>query len=95
MQQNLKQTHGLIVAEAVMMGLAAYLGRGEAHHVVKRGCDVALAERISLVDALIREPAVTAKLDRPTIERLTDPAGYLGSADAFITRICQKIRVLS
>jgi 3-carboxy-cis,cis-muconate cycloisomerase len=56
---------------------------------------VALAERISLVDALMREPAVTAKLDRPTIERLTDPAGYLGSADAFITRICQKIRVLS
>jgi len=95
MRQNLEQTHGLIVAEAVMMGLAAYLGRGEAHHVVKQACDVALAERVSLVDALMREPAVTAKLDRPTIEHLTDPAGYLGSAAAFIARICQKIRVLS
>ncbi len=94
MRQNLQQTHGLIVAEAAMMGLATYLGRGEAHHVVKHACDVALAERISLADALMREPAVTAKLDRPTIERLTEPAGYLGSADAFITRIRQKIRAL-
>ncbi len=95
MRQNLEQTHGLIVAEAVMMGLAAYLGRGEAHHVVKRACDVALAERISLVDALVREPAVTTQLDRAGIERLTDPAGYLGSSDAFITRVCQKIHALS
>jgi len=95
MQQNLKQTHGLIMAEAVMMGLAVYLGHGEAHHVVNHACDAALAERISLVDALGRDPAVIAKLDRPTIERLTDPAGYLGSADAFISRVCQKIGVLS
>lgn len=95
MRQNLKQTHGLILAEAVMMGLAAHLGRGEAHHVVKHACDVALAERVGLADALMREPTVTAKLDGPTVERLTNPEGYLGSADAFITRICEKIRVLS
>jgi 3-carboxy-cis,cis-muconate cycloisomerase len=95
MRQNLTQTHGLIVAEAVMMGVAAYLGRGEAHHVVKHACDVALAERISLADALAREPAVTAQLDRAAIERLTEPAAYLGSSDAFITRVCQKIHVLS
>jgi 3-carboxy-cis,cis-muconate cycloisomerase len=95
MRQNLGQTHGLIVAEAVMMGLAAYIGRSEAHHVVKHACDVALEERISLVDALAREAAVTAQLDRTAIERLTDPAGYLGSSNAFVTRVCQKIQVLS
>jgi 3-carboxy-cis,cis-muconate cycloisomerase len=95
MRHNLKRTHGLIVAEAVMMGVAAYLGRGEAHRVVKHACDVALAERISLADALVREPAVTAQLDRTAIERLTEPAGYLGSSDAFITRVCRKIHALS
>ena len=29
------------------MGLAPHLGRGEAHHVVKHACDVALAEKVS------------------------------------------------
>ena len=87
MRRNLDMTHGLIVAEAVMMGLAPHLGRGEAHHVVKHACDAALTESISLADALEREPAVTAKLDRAAIERLTDPAGYLGSAGAFIDRV--------
>ena len=87
MRANLDITHGLIVAEAVMMGLAPHIGRGEAHHVVKHACDVALTERIPLADALARDTAVSGKLDRPAIERLTDPAGYLGSTDAFIDRV--------
>ncbi len=87
MRRNLALTHGLIVAEAVMMGLAPHLGRGEAHHVVKHACDAALAENISLADALAREQAVTSRLDRGAIDRLTDPAHYLGSADAFVDRV--------
>ncbi len=47
MRRNLDLTGGLIVAEAVMMGLAPHIGRGEAHHVVKHACDIALAERTS------------------------------------------------
>jgi 3-carboxy-cis,cis-muconate cycloisomerase len=94
MRQNLEMTHGLIVAEAVMMGLAPHLGRGEAHHVVKHACDVALAEGVSLADALARDAAVGAKLDRAAIERLTDPAGYLGSADAFIDRVLAAARLV-
>jgi 3-carboxy-cis,cis-muconate cycloisomerase len=87
MRRNLDITHGLIVAEAVMMGLAPFLGRGEAHHVVKHACDAALAEGIGLVDALAREPAVAQQLDRTAIEKLTDPGQYLGSASAFIDRV--------
>jgi 3-carboxy-cis,cis-muconate cycloisomerase len=87
MRRNLDLTGGLIVAEAVMMGLAPHLGRGEAHHVVKHACDAALAEAITLADALARDPAVAERLDRAEIERLTDPAHYLGSADAFIDRV--------
>ncbi|MDR3489534.1 MAG: adenylosuccinate lyase family protein [Bradyrhizobium sp.] len=87
MRANLDITHGLIVAEAVMMGLAPHLGRGEAHHVVKHACDVALTERIPLADALERDPAVAARLDRAAIEELIDPSRYLGSTDAFIDRV--------
>jgi 3-carboxy-cis,cis-muconate cycloisomerase len=87
MRRNLGMTGGLIVAEAVMMGLAPHLGRGEAHHVVKHACDVALADGIPLAEALSRDQAVAGRLDRAAIERLTDPGGYLGSADAFIDRV--------
>ena len=87
MRANLDITGGMIVAEAVMMGLAPMLGRGEAHHVVKHACDIALTERIPLATALARAPEVSARLDAAAIARLTDPAGYLGSAGAFIDRV--------
>jgi 3-carboxy-cis,cis-muconate cycloisomerase len=95
MRRNLDLTGGLIVAEAVMMGLAPHIGRGEAHHVVKHACDAALAEAIPLAEALAREPAVANRLDRAAIERLTDPARYLGSADAFIDRVLHAERALT
>ena len=94
MRRNLQATGGLIAAEAVMMGLAPHLGRGEAHHVVKHACDLALAEGIGLADALAREPDVSSRLDRAAIERLTDPAQYLGSAGAFIDRVLETARPL-
>ena len=94
MRRNLDLTGGLIVAEAVMMGLAPHIGRGEAHHVVKHACDAALAETIPLADALAREPAVASRLDRAGIERLTDPGHYLGSADGFIDRVLAAARTL-
>jgi 3-carboxy-cis,cis-muconate cycloisomerase len=87
MRANLDITHGLIVSEAVMMGLAPVIGRGEAHHVVKHACDVALGEKIPLADALQRDPVVAARLDRAAIERLIDPANYLGSTQGFIDRV--------
>ncbi len=92
MRRNLDATGGLIVAEAVMMGLAPHIGRGEAHHVVKHACDVALAESIPLAEALGREAAVTAVLDAAAIARLVDPAAYLGSTDAFIDRVLAATR---
>jgi 3-carboxy-cis,cis-muconate cycloisomerase len=95
MRRNLDASGGLIVAEAVMMGLAPHLGRDEAHHVVKHACDVALAETIPLADALVRDKAVAARLDRAAIERLVDPAHYLGSTPAFIDRVLRAARALA
>ena len=92
MRANLDITHGLIVSEAVMMGLAPVIGRGEAHHVVKHACDVALTEKVSLAEALERDPIVAARLDRGAIERLIDPANYLGSTQGFIDRVVAAAR---
>ena len=95
MKRNLAASGGLIISEAVMMGLAPHLGRGEAHHVVRHACDAALRDGMSLADALGREPRVTGKLDAAAITRLTDPANYLGATGAFIDRALASARALN
>ncbi len=87
MRRNLDASGGLIVAEAVMMGLAPLLGRGVAHDVVHHACDVALAEGVTLDAALARDSRVTEHLDAAGIARLTDPAGYLGATQGFIDAV--------
>jgi 3-carboxy-cis,cis-muconate cycloisomerase len=84
MRQNLDMTQGLIVAEAVMMGLAPALGRQVAHDVVYAACRMANDQRISLLDALLTQGAATAELDIEALERLTDPANYLGLAPQMV-----------
>jgi 3-carboxy-cis,cis-muconate cycloisomerase len=86
MRKNLDVTGGLIVAEAVMMALAPKLGRGAAHDLVYGACRKALDGGTLLVDELARMPDVTAVFDRAALAGLCDPAHYLGSADAMITR---------
>lgn len=95
MRANLDLTGGLIVAEAVMMGLAPVLGREAAHHVVKDACDAALSERITLAEALARDPVVAARLDSGAIARLVDPSLYLGSTAAFIDRVLARAAAVS
>jgi 3-carboxy-cis,cis-muconate cycloisomerase len=92
MQRNFSLTGGLIVAEAVMMGLAPQLGRDAAHHVVQHACNLVLSEGLPLSDALLRDAAVSDRLDRAAIDRLTNPANYLGSAEQFIDRVLTAAR---
>lgn len=91
MRRNLDSTGGLIVAEAVMMGLAPMLGRGEAHSVVHHACDIALAEGVPLSEALMRDKQVSSRLSAEEVARLTDPAAYLGSTNAFIDRVLARL----
>jgi 3-carboxy-cis,cis-muconate cycloisomerase len=87
MRWNLDMTHGLIVAEAVMMGLAPHLGRNEAHDVVYDACRAVAELGGSLAEALARVPAVSQHFDRTALERLTDPANYLGAAQEMVDRV--------
>ena len=86
MSRNLGISKGLIVAEAVMMGLAPALGRQQAHDVVYDACRAVNEHGGTLADALNTLPAVTAHFDRAAIERLTDPANYLGLAPEMVDR---------
>ncbi|MDC7786416.1 adenylosuccinate lyase family protein [Rhodoplanes sp. TEM] len=87
MALNLGLTDGLIVAEAVMMRLAPALGRQKAHDVVYAACRAAAEGHGQLSDVLARDPEVAAILDRAAIERLTDPANYLGLAEQMVDQV--------
>lgn len=86
MRQNLGMTKGLIVAEAVMMGLAPTMGRQQAHDVVYDACRTVSDKGGTLAEALAALPAVTRHFDREAIDRLTDPVNYLGLAPQMVDR---------
>ncbi len=87
MAHNLDASRGLIVAEAVMMGLAPELGRQAAHDIVYDACRLANEKHLSLADALSASPQVAGRIDRATIDRLTSPGNYLGLAAAMVDRV--------
>ena len=87
MRKNLDMTDGLIVAEAVMMGLAPHLGRNEAHDIVYDACRAVAEKGGRLADALAAVPEVSQHLDKAALEKLTDPANYLGAAQQMVDRV--------
>lgn len=87
MTENLNISRGLIVAEAVMMGLAPQIGRQQAHDVVYDACRLANEKQMTLADALSADPHISGRIDRATIERLTLPGNYLGLAPEMVDRV--------
>jgi 3-carboxy-cis,cis-muconate cycloisomerase len=87
MADNLDISRGLIVAEAVMMGLAPAIGRQDAHDVVYDACRLANEKGMTLADALSADERVSKRIDRATIERLTSPKNYLGLAPEMVDRV--------
>ncbi len=87
MRANLEITHGTIVSEAVMMGLGPYLGRQRAHDLVYDICREATTSRTSLIELLARNPEISKHLSRAELERMVDPAHYLGLAGEMVDRV--------
>ncbi|NMX69815.1 3-carboxy-cis,cis-muconate cycloisomerase [Pseudomonas sp. WS 5111] len=86
MARNLDLTQGLVLAEAVSIVLAQRLGRETAHHLLQQCCKRAVAEQRHLRAVLADEPQVTAELSALELDRLLDPAHYLGLAQAWVSR---------
>ena len=95
MAENLDISRGLIVAEAVMMGLAPQLGRQDAHDVVYDACRLANEKGMSLADALSADKRVAERIDRATIDRLTAPKNYLGLAPDMVDRVLAATKIES
>jgi len=86
MAQNLDLTHGLVLAEAVSIELAQRVGRETAHHLLEQCCKRAVAEHRHLRAVLGDEPEITAQLSSDELDRLLDPAHYLGQATTWVER---------
>jgi len=94
MKRNLGLTKGLIVAEAVMMNMAPHIGRQQAHDIVYDACRAVNDQGGTLADALAALPAVTEHFDRAAIDRMTDPANYLGLAPDMVDRAVELSKVI-
>src|SRR5215510_7840258 len=90
MAQNLGLSKGLIVAEAVMMYLAPFVGRQQAHDVVYAACRVVNDTGRTLAEVLAEDAEVSRHFDRAALDRLTDPANYLGLAPAMVDRVLKR-----
>lgn len=91
MAENLGKLGGLILSEAVMLKLAEQIGRQEAHEVVYEACMKAFEERRSVKEALLADKRIGGRIPEDEIDRLLNPAGYVGRAPEIADEIADRL----
>ncbi|MBV9956159.1 MAG: 3-carboxy-cis,cis-muconate cycloisomerase, partial [Pseudolabrys sp.] len=86
MRENLDITKGLILSEAVMMGLGPKLGRNRAHDVVYDVCRKVVSTGEPLIDLLAEDKEISKHATRKELEKMVDPANYLGVSGEMVDR---------
>jgi 3-carboxy-cis,cis-muconate cycloisomerase len=92
MRENLELTNGLVVSEAVMMGLGPYLGREKAHDLVYDLCREALKQDRPLLELLAANAEITRHVDRKKLAELCDPKNYLGLSGEMVDRVLGRLK---
>ncbi len=92
MRRNVDVTNGLVMSEAVMMGLGRYLGREYAHDLVYDLCRQAVVEKKPLLELLVANAVISAHVNRAQLEAMLDPANYLGEAGVMVDRVLASIK---
>ena len=95
MAENLALTGGLIVSERLVGALEPLLGRAEARKLLSAASHAAVADGVSLAEALGEQPEIKALIDTDRLSadglaELLDPAGYLGAAAELVDRALQR-----
>ena len=91
MRRNIDMTHGLVMSEAVMMGLGPFMGREAAHDLVYDICIQASQQRRHLLDLLCENKQINQHLDRAALAKLCDPANYLGQSGVMVDRVLAQV----
>ena len=87
MRANLERTRGLISAEAAAMALAAAIGKHRAHEILQEAAGRAVATDRPLADILAEDHEIAGRVSRAELERLLDPANYLGASEELVARV--------
>lgn len=91
MRKNLDLGGGLLMSEAVMMGLAPKIGKAKAHHLVYAAASKAHENKTTLKEALMQEAEITTVLSASEIDTLIDPVYYLGVSEKMIDQVLKKL----
>jgi len=94
MRRNIELTGGSIMAEAIATALATRIGRAAAEAAVARACNRSIAEGVPLASILRDDLELRPHLSDAEIDRLMDPARYLGSAGTFVDRVVARVAAL-
>jgi len=92
MQRNIETTQGLIMAEAVMMALAPKMGRLNAHHLVEKACQQAVAEQSHLQDIVSSFAEVKQHFSADELTRIFKPESYLGNIQDQIDAVLKEAK---
>ncbi|MCG6656339.1 adenylosuccinate lyase family protein [Halomonas campisalis] len=90
MRANLNLGGGLLMAEAVMMGIAPLIGRNQAHDLVFTAAGRANDAGQTLRETLIEDQAIMEHVTVEQLDVLLDPANYTGSAGAMVDAVLAK-----
>lgn len=91
MKENIMLQGGLLMSEAVMMGLAPKIGKKKAHDLVYAAAGKATDEMISLKEALTNSEEIMNLLNENEIEGLLEPLNYIGVAPEMVDKILAKV----
>ena len=91
MKSNLEMGGGLLMSEAVMMGLAPKVGRGQAHDLVGQASASAIDQGTTLKVAILQTDSIMEHLSETEVDELLNPLNYTGVASEMIDRVLAKI----
>ena len=91
MRDNLNMGGGLLMSEAVMMGLAPKIGKKKAHEMVYAAAGRANDSGITLREALLNDEIITNYLTESEIDGLINPSNYTGVAEEMIEAVLAKM----
>jgi adenylosuccinate lyase len=91
MRANLEATGGFVLSEALMLALAAKIGKQSAHTLVYETSLAARAAGRPLRESVLEDSQIRANLSMTEIETIFDYRQHTGQCEAMVDRVLSKL----
>jgi len=92
MASNLDMMRGYLLSERVMLELSERVGKQTAHEWIYEASMHGITHKLGFADAMRQHTGLAQLLGDDEIQRLTDPAGYLGQCEPSVDRVVRRQR---